>query len=199
VVVQLVPRLAAMEAMSSAAFLLLSLWCLLGFVFYWSTIRRSSLAEYSGMSISGVVLFALLLYSAIMWVAKLLYAKAPDEVSRDMLVFTGVVLLAIVFIGLVVMLYVQNQVRKKNELVEREKIRAVEGSLAKSQFLFNMSHDIRTPMNAIIGYTNLAMKEPASENLHSYLKKIDMSSQHLLTLINDILEMSRIESGKVEL
>jgi CheY-like chemotaxis protein len=54
-------------------------------------------------------------------------------------------------------------------------------------------------MNAIIGYTNLAMKEPASENLHSYLKKIDMSSQHLLTLINDILEMSRIESGKVEL
>ena len=199
VVVQLVPRLAAMEAMGSAAFLLLSLWCLLGFVFYWSTIRRSSLAEYSGMSISGVVLFALLLYSAIMWVAKLLYAKAPDEVSRDMLVFTGVVLLAIVFIGLVVMLYVQNQVRKKNELVEREKIRAVEGSLAKSQFLFNMSHDIRTPMNAIIGYTNLAMKEPASENLHSYLKKIDMSSQHLLTLINDILEMSRIESGKVEL
>ena len=97
------------------------------------------------------------------------------------------------------MLYVQNYVRKKHEAAEREKIRAVEGSLAKSQFLFNMSHDIRTPMNAIIGYTSLALKEPSSPVLHEYLEKIDLSSQHLLTLINDILEMSRIESGKIEL
>ena len=53
--------------MGSEAFLLLSLWCLLGFVFYWRTVIRSTLTEYSGMSASGVVLFALLLYSALMW------------------------------------------------------------------------------------------------------------------------------------
>ena len=86
-----------------------------------------------------------------------------------------------------------------HSMIEREKIRAVEGSLAKSQFLFNMSHDIRTPMNAIIGYTTLARKEEDPAVLHDYLGKIDTSSHHLLTLINDILEMSRIESGKIEL
>ena len=62
-----------------------------------------------------------------------------------------------------------------------------------------MSHDIRTPMNAIIGYTNLAIKANESEEIGDYLEKIETSSQHLLALINDVLEMSRIESGKVEL
>ncbi len=102
-------------------------------------------------------------------------------------------------IGLAVMLYVQNVVRQKHEAAEREKIHAVESSLAKSQFLFNMSHDIRTPMNAIISYANLARKETDLAQIHSYLDKLHVSSQHLLSLINDILEMSRIESGRIEL
>ena len=106
---------------------------------------------------------------------------------------------AFALVGLAVMMYIQNLIRRKHEVIEREKIRAVEGSMAKSQFLFNMSHDIRTPMNAIIGYTTLARKEEDPAVLHDYLGKIDTSSQHLLTLINDILEMSRIESGKIEL
>ena len=198
-VVQIVPRLAAMEAMGSEAFLLLSLWCLLGFVFYWRTVSRSTLTEYSGMSTSGIVLFALLVYSALMWLAKRLAAGESAEQMKSTLVWGGIILVAIIFIGLAVMLYVQNVVREKHERAEREKIHAVESSLAKSQFLFNMSHDIRTPMNAIIGYTNLALKEPTSPEIHGYLEKINASGQHLLALINDILEMSRIESGKIEL
>ena len=199
VIVQLVPRLAAMEAMGSEAFLLLSLWCLLGFVFYWRTVVHSTLTEYSGMSASGVVLFALLVYSALMWLAKRLAAGESLAEVRSRLTYDGVILVVIIFVGMAVMLYVQNVVRKKHEAVEREKIHAVESSLAKSQFLFNMSHDIRTPMNAIIGYTKLALKEPDPAAVHSFLEKIDTSSQHLLALINDILEMSRIESGKIEL
>ena len=198
-VVQLVPRLAAMEAMGSEAYLMLSLWCLLGFVFYWRTVVRSTLTEYSGISTSGVVLFALLVYSALMWLAKLLAAGESVEEVRRILAAGGVLVILVVFIGLAVMLYVQNVVREKHEAAEREKIHAVESSLAKSQFLFNMSHDIRTPMNAIIGYTNLAQKETDLSTIYSYLGKIDSSSQHLLALINDILEMSRIESGKIEL
>ena len=198
-VVQLVPRLAAMEAMGSEAFLLLSLWCLLGFVFYWRTVTRSTLAEFSGMSTSGIILFALLLYSVLMWLARRLVAAESIERMQAILTFDGVLLLVIVFAGLAIMLYVQKVVREKHEAVEREKIRAVESSLAKSQFLFNMSHDIRTPMNAIIGYTNLALKQESSPEVRGYLGKIENSSQHLLALINDILEMSRIESGKVEL
>ena len=198
-VVQLVPRLAALEAMGSAAFLLLSLWCLLGFVFYWRTVTKSSLTDNSGMSVSGTVLFALLMYAALMWLGKRIMAAETLKGVQSSIKAGGIILFLILFTGLAVMLYVQDFVRKKHEAAEREKIRAVEGSLAKSQFLFNMSHDIRTPMNAIIGYTNLALQEPTSEKVHDYLTKIGNSGGHLLALINDILEMSRIESGKVEL
>ncbi len=161
--VQLVPNLAALDEMGGEAFLLLSLWCLLGFVFYWGTIQRSPLTEYSGISVSGIILFALLVYSALMWMGKLVYGKGSLAEARSSLILSIVVLLLIIFTGFIVMLYIQNVVRRKHEILEREKIRAVERSLAKSQFLFNMSHDIRTPMNAIIGYTNLARNERSPE------------------------------------
>ncbi|MDO4481999.1 MAG: response regulator [Bacillota bacterium] len=71
---------------------------------------------------------------------------------------------------------------------------------AKTAFLNNMSHDIRTPMNAIIGYTALAASHlENTEIIRDYLKKISISSSHLLSLINDVLDMSRIESGQVKI
>lgn len=198
-VVQLVPGLAALDAMGSEAFLLLALWCLLGFVFYWRTVIRSTLTEYSGMSMSGVVLFALLVYAALMWLGKRLFGLSSDSAMHGTLIYGGIVLLGLIFAGMGIMLYIQRLVRSRHEDAEREKIRAVEGSLAKSRFLFNMSHDIRTPMNAIIGYTGLAMTEQDPDTVRQYLGKIDISGRHLLDLINDILEMSRIESGKMEM
>ena len=69
---------------------------------------------------------------------------------------------------------------------------------AKSTFLSNMSHDIRTPMNAIIGFTNIALHQDSVPEMHNCLKKIEESSDHLLSLLNDVLDLSRIESGKVE-
>ena len=199
VIVQLVPRLTAMEAMGSEAFLLLSFWCLLGFIFYWRTITRSTLVEYSGIATSGVVLFALLIYSAFLWLVKNIDSKENTRQVHLSIISGGIVLMVIIFTGLIIMIYIQNLVRKKHEAAELASIRAMERNHAKSRFLFNMSHDIRTPMNAIIGYTGLALKEPASPELHNYLMKIDRSNKHLLTLINDILEMSRIENGKMEI
>ena len=85
------------------------------------------------------------------------------------------------------------------ELLEAKE-RAEAAGNAKTTFLFNMSHDIRTPMNAIIGYTGLARREDSSmSQIQDYLEKIEASSQHLLALVNDVLEMSRIESGRLEL
>ena len=108
------------------------------------------------------------------------------------------------------------ELRKQQRELIAAKERAEEGSRAKSQFLSNMSHDIRTPMNAIVGYLNLAKdlhkvcescpsykadmcRDNIPDRMYDFLKKIDASGQHLLALINDVLEMSRIESGKMEL
>ena len=75
---------------------------------------------------------------------------------------------------------------------------AEQANRAKTAFLSNMSHEIRTPMNAIIGLNNIAMNdETASERVKEYLAKIGASAQHLLGIINDILDMSRIESGRM--
>ena len=77
---------------------------------------------------------------------------------------------------------------------------AKHASSSKSNFLFNMSHDIRTPMNAILGFVSLAQNEMDNpDKLTDYLSKIEKSGKHLLGLINDVLDMARIESGKVEL
>ena len=88
----------------------------------------------------------------------------------------------------------------KNEALAQALAAAKEANKAKTAFLSNMSHEIRTPMNAIIGLTNLALQD---ENLvpktHGYLEDINESAHHLLSLINDILDMSRIESGKLVL
>ena len=75
---------------------------------------------------------------------------------------------------------------------------AEQASKAKTAFLSNMSHEIRTPMNAIIGLDSIAMNDPAtSDKTRDYLAKIDTSAKHLLSIINDILDMSRIESGRM--
>ena len=71
---------------------------------------------------------------------------------------------------------------------------------SKSNFLSNMSHDIRTPMNAIVGFSILLSRDADDpQKVREYTKKISTSSQHLLGLINDILDMSKIESGKTKL
>lgn len=196
--VQIVPNLVALDTMSSEAFLLLSVWCLIGFVFYWHTVKLSTAAECRGMSTSGLALFALQLYTALMWLGKLLIRKKDIAEVHHTLIIAGGILMVIIFTGLTVMLYIQNLVRKMHEAAEREKIRDTESSLARSQFLFNMSHDIRTPMNAIIGYTTLALKEPACM-LREYLVKIDRSSKQLLDLINNVLEMSQLDNGELKL
>ena len=77
---------------------------------------------------------------------------------------------------------------------------AKNANAAKSNFLANMSHDIRTPMNAIVGYSTLLIKDADDKNkIIEIGKKITYSSQHLLSLINDVLDMSKIESGRTSL
>ncbi|MCI8374327.1 MAG: response regulator [Lachnospiraceae bacterium] len=92
------------------------------------------------------------------------------------------------------------EMKKKMEELNRLRQEAVYANKAKSEFLSNMSHDIRTPMNAITGMTAIAMANiDNKQKVENCLKKINLSSKHLLGLINDVLDMSKIESGKMTL
>ncbi len=94
---------------------------------------------------------------------------------------------------------IRSEMEQKN-LLEDALMQANRASRAKSVFLSNMSHDIRTPMNAIVGFTALALTHiDHREQVEEYLGKIMTSGNHLLSLINDVLDMSRIESGKIHL
>ncbi len=87
--------------------------------------------------------------------------------------------------------------QKQKQLLMNAAEEADAANKAKSAFLLSMSHDIRTPMNAIIGFTNIALHQNTVSDIHDSLKKVQQSSNHLLSLLNDVLDFSRIESGKV--
>ena len=137
--------------------------------------------------------------------------KATNLTLADMIRLHPVTAVAIiVFISwmAVTLIVIVNrlQTHRKLQLAAQQKAKemavlaeqAQAASKAKSTFLSNMSHDIRTPMNAIIGFTNIALHQDSVPEMHNCLKKIEESSDHLLSLLNDVLDLSRIESGKVE-
>ena len=110
--------------------------------------------------------------------------------------FLGAAALIILVLGVLL----QRLVSSRRKLVEalKDARDANSANVAKTTFLNSMSHDIRTPMNAIIGFTNLALKQEGDPETKGCLEKIRQSSEYLMSLINDVLDISRIESGKLE-
>ena len=108
-----------------------------------------------------------------------------------------VVSFVIIFV-LLLLVYSLSVSRKKQMEALKEAQDANAANIAKTTFLNHMSHDIRTPMNAIVGFTEIAMKRKPDKEVENCLKKIRQSSEYLMTLMNDVLDISRIESGKLE-
>lgn len=94
---------------------------------------------------------------------------------------------------------IEKELEKAKEDAEKAKEDAEKANLAKSMFLANMSHEIRTPMNGIIGFLDLLKSTELNSEQHQYIENIELSTETLLILINDILDISKIESGKFEL
>lgn len=131
-----------------------------------------------------------------------LYTTVND--TRQDAIFTATVLMAAVMVSLVLFFIV---IRRKNRQQEelQESLRcavqsAQEASEAKSRFLSNVSHDIRTPLTAIMGLTDIAIEHADEQDrVMESLEKVQLSSHHLLNLVNDVLDMSKIESGQIDL
>ena len=122
--------------------------------------------------------------------------------TRNWILFLGIsaLLLALgLYARLLYTRKIQKLLQKKNEIIEAEKEKAKNSERAKHQFLANMSHEIRTPMNAIKGMTDILIRRNPKEDQKEYLNGIKQSSDSLLVIINDILDISKIEAGKVEL
>lgn len=103
------------------------------------------------------------------------------------------------YIGYIVMISDMTALINKNIELEESRNEAMRANKAKSQFLANMSHEIRTPMNSIIGFSELALGDSINDASREYFEDINRSAHSLLSLINDILDISKIESGKLEL
>lgn len=123
--------------------------------------------------------------------------KSLDSARNTMMIVAiAVVLVIFLIIFYQYFKFSQNQM----QLMNQSKVDAQRANMAKSEFLSSMSHDIRTPMNAIVGMTEIAMRNISDDiRVEDCLKKIRLSSKQLLGLINDVLDMSKIESGKLSL
>ena len=102
-------------------------------------------------------------------------------------------------IEFVIVLIVLYFLVKRAKLMMEQRYSAEEENKMKSQFLSNMSHEIRTPMNAIIGMADVALREEMNDNLRKYISIIKSSSTGLLEIINDILDLSKVEAGKLNI
>ena len=126
-------------------------------------------------------------------------AQAMDSMNSAIRL-NSLIQAVLIIAALLILLDIYSQMQKRQRSMEIEKALAEESSRAKTSFLSNMSHEIRTPMNAIIGLDNIALRDPdLTPRTREHLEKIGASARHLLGLINDILDMSRIESGRMEL
>lgn len=125
--------------------------------------------------------------------------ESMDDVGST-LMRNGLIQTILIIASLAILFYIYSLLQKRERQAEVDKVLAEESSRAKTSFLSNMSHEIRTPLNAIIGLDNIALKnEDLAPHTRELLEKIGSSAKHLLGLINDILDMSRIESGRMVL
>ena len=125
------------------------------------------------------------------------YENAPGRVTlaeyiKDNLRVVSMSFVSVTLVIILIIVYLMMKARKAQ-------IQAEKANAAKSDFLFNMSHDIRTPMNALLGYSELMKRELTDPKLLDYQEKMEQSGNLLLSIINNVLDMARIESGKMEL
>ncbi|MBR0302803.1 MAG: amino acid permease [Clostridia bacterium] len=214
----LIPNLLSVQTLSTESYIILAAWGILGFIMFYRIMKRRDHEYRFGRStVAWVVLLGLIIFSSSVWMRQstatlidrtienfdpdhtMQITEAMNKVENKFLVAT-IIQVSLIVAALILLIMIYSKMQQRQKKVEVEKALAEETSRAKTSFLSNMSHEIRTPMNAIIGMNNITLRDPdLSPKTRDNLEKIGASAKHLLGLINDILDMSRIESGRMVL
>ena len=216
----LVPNYLSGNSLSAESYLVLSLWCLLGFLLYRRVFRLDTRGRFGHSTVVWVSILVAIFFSSIMWfrlaicdaaenafgnfVGKTLddtaFAGLVAHVDGDMLV-KSVVELALLVSSLAVMLSLFSILHRREKHLIVQKLEAEESaSKSKSYFFSTVSHDIRTPLNAIIGFSQmLKMGFKTDAERDQAIDSILVSGKTLLHLINDVLDFSKLEDGRMEI
>lgn len=218
----MIPNLLSVKTLSTESYLILTIWSILGFIYFHRLLRKDTQRRMGRSIVTWVVLLGLIIVTSSIWVTQALETKLNtssvdivehyqdqndtqfvqnklDKANDSMKAYIFVQMGMIVY-SLVILFDIYSLMQKREQQTEVEKAIAEQSSKAKTSFLSNMSHEIRTPMNAIIGLDNILLRDPdITPKIRENLEKIGASAKHLLGLINDILDMSRIESGRTEI
>ena len=221
----LVPNITSVKTLATESYLILAAWGILGFLCFRRILKHDTHGRFGRSIVAWVVLLGLIIFTSSVWMRQstenVLESTAPairDYVVsnngpgvegfvenllgdvNNVLLVSILIQVTLIVAALLFLFDIYRIMQRRERQMEVEKVLAEESSRAKTSFLSNMSHEIRTPMNAIIGLDNIALRDPdISPRTREHLEKIGASAQHLLGLINDILDMSRIESGRMVL
>lgn len=202
----LIPNIISENKLATESYFILAIWSVAGYVYYWFILTHDDKHLYGKSTVTWMLMMFLIFFSTEMWIRQRSLDHVSELKEADRLyvstLFTENTILQMLVVGLVLLLMFSmfSTMLKRQSEADLKALESESRNRAKTAFLFNMSHDIRTPMNAILGFTDLALLDTGNkEKITEYLKKIRSSGSHLLSLINDVLEMSRIESGKIEL
>lgn len=201
------------------SYALLVAWSVGGFIYYWYVFKNDRRDRFGKSAAMCIMILFLAFFSTAMWIrqatedlAARVLGSGNHEVSAA-LTEHSMLQMGIIVLILFLMANILTVMRRREKDLMLKILRAEDENRAKTAFLSNMSHDIRTPMNAIIGYVELSKQTRALcdsykhqtcdcnvlEQLSGFMDKIEAASHQLMDIINDVLEMSRIESGKTEL
>ena len=204
-VVILIPNLFMKDMLGSESYFILSIWCILGILLYWFVFRLDTQNRFGKSTVMWMMLLFLLFLSANMWMRLRMANKFEQRFGKNhvvdkLLIQNNIMQMVLVIFALMVLFSLFAIILQREKSMDKKIIQAEEHNRAKTEFLSHVSHDIRTPMNAIVGYSAMAMDEIGNEEkVREYIRNIQISSGYLLTLLNNVLEMSRIESGRLEI
>lgn len=157
-----------------------------------------------GMTVEGLRKYILLIIGGIMTAVSYYVAyRFPEMVTphtTEAAYFDSMASVLLVSLLLTVMILFQNQIYKaENKLIEQQKEEIEELGQARSRFFSSVSHEIRTPIDSILGFNEMILRNPATDEIAENASNIKSSGKMLLSLINDVLDISKLESGKMEI